>query len=272
MELKEQVLEAAAWIRERDPHPFDLGIVLGTGLGALADEMSERTVIPYGEIPHFPCSTVKFHAGRLVTGKLEGKRLFAMQGRFHGYEGYAMRQITLPVRVMHELGIRRIILTNAAGGIRPQLTPGSIAVIRDHINLMGDNPLIGPYDPFLGERFPDMSEPYDAALRALAGRIAAAQGITLHETIFGAIIGPAYETEAETRMFQILGIDTIGMSVIPETLVARQLGMEVLGLTAITDQPLPGQMKSVSHDQVNNVANELGPRFRTLLRAIIRAI
>ncbi len=272
MELKQQVLEAAAWIREQDSRQFDLAIVLGTGLGALADEMRDTRTIGYGDIPHFPESTVKFHAGRLVLGTLEGKTLFAMQGRFHGYEGYSMRQITLPVRVMHELGIRRLILTNAAGGIRPELTPGSIALIKDHINLMGTNPLIGPYDPFMGVRFPDMSEPYSAALRDLARDVAAELKIQLHETIFGAIMGPAFETEAEIRMLQTLGIDTIGMSVIPETLVARQLGMEVLALTAVTDQALPGAMTSVSHEEVNHVATELGPRFRALLRAIIHAM
>jgi purine-nucleoside phosphorylase len=272
VELKQQVLEAAAWIRKADPREFDLAIILGTGLGALADEMSDARIIAYGDIPHFPESTVKFHAGRLVLGKLEGKTLLAMQGRFHGYEGYPMRQITLPVRVMHELGIRRLILTNAAGGIRPDLVPGSIALIKDHINLMGANPLIGPYDPFLGVRFPDMSEPYSIVLRDLAMKIAAKQGIRLHETIFGAVIGPSFETEAEIRMLQILGVDTVGMSVVPETLVARQLAMEVLGLTAVTDQALPGTMTSVSHEEVNHVASELGPRFRSLLRAIIRAM
>jgi len=173
---------------------------------------------------------------------------------------------------MHALGINRLIITNAAGGIRPELTPGSIGLINDHINLMGTNPLIGPYDPSLGVRFPDMSEPYSAALRSLARRIAADQGVTLHETIFGAVIGPAFETEAEIRMLQILGADTVGMSVVPETLTARQLGMEVLALTAVTDQSLPGAMVSVSHEEVNHVAAELGPRFRALLRAIIRAL
>ncbi len=272
MELKKQVEEAAAWIRSQEGRAFDLAIILGTGLGALADEIGAARVIPYSEIPHFPESTVKFHAGRLVLGELEGKTLLVMQGRFHGYEGYPMRQITLPVRVMHALGINRLIITNAAGGIRPELTPGSIGLINDHINLMGTNPLIGPYDPSLGVRFPDMSEPYSAALRSLARRIAADQGVTLHETIFGAVIGPAFETEAEIRMLQILGADTVGMSVVPETLTARQLGMEVLALTAVTDQSLPGAMVSVSHEEVNHVAAELGPRFRALLRAIIRAL
>jgi purine-nucleoside phosphorylase len=272
VELIKQVTAAASWIRERDPRAFDLAIILGTGLGALADECAKAQIFEYNAIPFFPESTVKFHAGRLVLGELEGKTLFAMQGRFHGYEGYPMRQITLPVRVMHALGIRRLIITNAAGGIRPELTPGSIGLIKDHINLMGTSPLIGPYDPFLGVRFPDMSDPYTSDLRRLAQKIAGEEGIHLYETTFGAVIGPAFETEAEIRMLQILGIDTVGMSVVPEVLVARQLGMEVLGLTAVTDQSLPGAMNSVSHEQVNHVAAELGPRFRGLLRAIIRAL
>jgi len=272
VELLEQVRTAAEWIRKEDSRPFDLGIILGTGLGALADEISAARIIPYGEIPHFPESTVKFHAGRLVLGELEGKMVMAMQGRFHGYEGYPLRQVTLPVRVMHALGIRRLILTNAAGGIQPQLVPGSIALIKDHINLMGASPLIGPYDPALGVRFPDMSEPYSAALRRLARQAAAELKIELHETTFGAVMGPAFETEAEIRMLQILGIDTVGMSVVPEVLVARQLEMELLAVTAVTDQSLPGAMNSVSHEQVNHVAAELGPRMRALLRAIIRAL
>lgn len=272
MELKTAVLETSAWIRAQDARPFDLAVILGTGLGALADEISEARIIPYGDIPNFPESTVKFHAGKLFLGKLDNKMIFAMQGRFHAYEGHTMRQITLPVRVMHALGIRRLILTNAAGGIRPELTPGSIALIKDHINLMGTNPLIGPHEPFLGERFPDMSEPYSAVLRSLALRVAAEQNIVLHETVFGAIMGPSFETEAEVHMLQRLGIDTIGMSVVPETLVAKQLAMEVLALTAVTDQALPGKMASVSHEQVNQAAAELGPRFRSLLRSIIRAL
>ncbi len=272
MELLEQIRGAVEWIRAQDARPLDLGLVLGTGLGALADEVESARVIPYGEIPHFPESTVKFHAGKLVLGELEGKNLFVMQGRFHGYEGHPMRQITLPIRVMHALGIRRLILTNAAGGIRPELIPGSIALIKDHINLMGTSPLIGPYDPALGVRFPDMSEPYSAALRQLAMRVAGELGIRLQETIFGAVLGPAFETEAEIRMLQIIGADTVGMSVVPEVLVARQLGMEVLAVTAVTDQSLPGAMNSVSHEEVNQVAAELGPRMRSLLRAIIRAL
>ena len=272
VKLSQQVAEAAEWLQTRDPRTFDLGVVLGTGLGSLVDEMTDTQRISYGDIPHFPHSTVKFHAGQLVLGRLEGKTLFAMQGRFHGYEGHALQAVTLPIRVMHRLGMRTLILTNAAGGIRPQLTPGSIALITDHLNLMGSSPLTGPYEETLGTRFPDMSEPYSRRLRALALRIALDLGIPLHESVYAAVIGPSYETEAEINMLQVLGADTVGMSVVPETLVARQLDMEVLGLTAVTDQALPGAMRPLSHEEVNRMAAELGPRFRRLLRTIIKTL
>ncbi len=272
MTLNHQVTQAAEWLRTRDQRTCDLGLVLGTGLGTLADEMTEAIKISYRDIPHFPHSTVKFHAGQLVLGCLEGKTIFAMQGRFHGYEGYPLQSVTLPIRVMHRLGIRTLILTNAAGGIRPALLPGSIALIKDHLNLMGNSPLIGPYDESLGTRFPDMSEPYSLRLRQLAMQTARELKIPLLESVYAAVMGPSYETEAEISMLQVLGADTVGMSVVPETLVARQLDMDVLGLTAVTDQAIPGSMSAVSHEAVNKMAAELGPRFRRLLRAIIKAL
>ncbi|MBN2354698.1 purine-nucleoside phosphorylase [candidate division KSB1 bacterium] len=272
MDLKEQIIKAAAFVSDREQRRFDLGIVLGTGLGSLADEIEQATLIPYADIPYFPESTVKFHAGRLVMGLLEGKTVFAMQGRFHAYEGYPLRQITLPIRLMYQLGIRRLLLTNAVGSIKPHLQAGTIALVKDHLNLMGSNPLIGPYDPFYGERFPDMSEPYSNKLRDLAQRVAVGLDIDLPEVVYAAVTGPSYETAAEVRMLNILGADTVGMSVVPETLVARQLDMEVLALNAITDQLLPEAMNAVSHEEVNKVAAVMSPVFIRLLRNIIRAL
>ena len=269
MQLKEQILEAAEFIRNATPHKPELGLILGTGLGSLADEMSGAKVIPYNDIPHFPESTVKFHKGRLLVGKLSGKTVFTMQGRFHYYEGYPMRLITLPVRVMHQLGIRTLIITNAAGGIREHLTPGTITTIVDHLNLMGDNPLIGPYDEFLGERFPDMSEPYSKRLRDITYRVAEKQGIQLTDSVFAAVSGPSYETPAEIRMLQILGADSVGMSVVPEVLVARQLDMDVLGLSVITDQALPDNAPEVSHEEVSKIANQVGPILAKLVKGVI---
>lgn len=195
-----------------------------------------------------------------------------MQGRFHYYEGHAAGLITLPIRVMHLIGVQTLILTNAAGSIRPALRPGSIAVIRDHINLMGTNPLIGPYDPFLGERFPDMSEPYSIALQQAAHRCAKELDIDLMDTLYAAVSGPCFETKAEIRMLNRFDVDTVGMSVVPEVLVARQLKMNVLALSAITDQTLPDQMQPISHQQVARVANKIAPQMSDLLKAIIDTI
>ncbi len=269
---RQAIADAAEFIRRRDPRESSIGLILGTGLGSLAEEIQQPVVMNYSEIPGFPASTVKFHAGRLVSGELAGKTVFAMQGRFHYYEGHSMRQLTLPVRVMHALGVRSLIVTNAVGGMRSTVPPGTIARITDHINLMGDNPLIGPFDEFLGERFIDMSEPYCLRLQALAERAAFKLGLTLTPTVYAAVSGPSFETRAELRMLVTCGADTVGMSVVPEVLVARQLDMKVLGLSVVTDQAMPDQVISVSHEQVNQVANEVGPRFVKLVREIIRTL
>ena len=200
---------------------------------------------------------------------LNGKSVIVMQGRFHYYEGYPMRDITLPIRVMHELGVRTLFVSNAAGGIREHLAPGTLTLITDHINLMGANPLIGPFDEFLGERFPDMSEPYSNELRALAHNAAEELNIKLFDNIYAAVSGPSFETPAEIKMLQILGADSVGMSVVPEALVARQLGMRLLGVTAITDQALPGTMAQISHEEVSRVARKITPQFNALLSEII---
>jgi len=269
LELKEQILQAASFIRNADSRKPTVGLILGTGLGTLADELSNTKTFSYKEIPHFPESTVKFHKGRLLIGELSGKILVTMQGRFHYYEGYPMRQITLPVRVMQQLGVETLIVTNAVGGIREHLVPGSLAAINDHINLMGDNPLIGPYDEFLGVRFPDMSEPYSRRLLRLAHQVAERNGVHLFDTVYAAVSGPSFETPAEIRMLQILGADTVGMSVVPEVLVARQMDVEVLGLSAITDQALPENTPEVSHEEVSQVANRIGPVLAKLVKDIV---
>jgi purine-nucleoside phosphorylase len=269
LSLKEHILTATQYLRERCSQKPLVGLVLGTGLGSLAQEISERQIFAYDTIPHFPKSTVKFHAGQLVCGSLADKQVMAMQGRFHYYEGYSMQEITLPIRVMHQLGVNTLIVTNAAGGIREHLKAGSFALITDHLNLMGDNPLIGPYHELLGERFPDMSEPYSRALRNVAKKVAKKSGMKLFETIYAAVSGPSYETAAEIRMLQMLGADTVGMSIVPEVLVARQLGIRVLGLSVITDQVLPDDMPAITHDEVSKVAEQVGPAFRSLVKGII---
>lgn len=267
----QKISESAAFLQKRLTLP-QIGVILGTGLGELAERVEQPIVLPYAEIPHFPESTVKFHAGRLVAGQLRGKSLLVMQGRFHRYEGYPLSEVTLPVRVMARLGVKTLLVTNAAGGIRPHLTPGTLALIRDHINLMGDNPLIGPHDESFGERFPDMSEPYCRRLRQSAQEAARALGMTLPETVYAAVSGPSFETPAEIRMLQILGADTVGMSVVPEVIVARQMGMEVLALTAVTDQALPDAMAPISHEEVSRVAKEMTPAFIKLATEIIARI
>ena len=267
-----QISEATEYVQHRIRHRPQIGLILGTGLGALADEIESTLSLPYGEIPYFPVSTVSFHAGRLVAGHLEGKNVVAMQGRFHYYEGYSMQQITLPVRVMRKLGIESLIVTNAVGGLRSDLKPATLLLVTDHINFMGDNPLLGPYDESLGDRFPDMSEPYSLRLQDIARSVAKREGIRLAEGVYAAVSGPSFETAAELRMLQTIGADTVGMSVVPEVLVARQMGVECLGLNVITDVSLPDSMVKVSHEEVSRVAHEIGPDFVRLVKGIIAKI
>lgn len=272
MDLKQLTIESTNYIQDRTNRHCEIGLILGTGLGSLADDIKDPQIFLYSDIPHFPESTVKFHAGRLVIGELSGKNVIAMQGRFHHYEGHSMQSITLPVRVMHQLGIRLLVTINAAGGICEHLTAGTIGLINDHINLMGDNPLIGPYDPFYGERFPDMSEPYSKRLMKIAHDVAAEQGITLKDHIYAAVAGPSFETGAEIHMLQMLGADSVGMSVVPEVLVARQLDIEILAFSIITDQALPEKMMPVSHDEVKKVAMEFSPKLLHLIKNIFQKI
>jgi purine-nucleoside phosphorylase len=250
----------------------EVAIILGTGLGGLADERALETRIPYGEIPGFPLSTVESHAGQLLVGTLAGRRVMAMQGRFHRYEGYTLQQIAFPVRVLRQLGARTLVVSNACGGMHPLWGPGDLMLIADHINLLGDNPLVGPNDDRVGPRFPDMSAPYDAGLRARARAVALEQGITLREGVYVAVPGPNLETRAEYRMLRTLGADVVGMSTVPEVIAAVHLGMRVLGVSIITDQCLPDALAPASVEQIIAVARAAEPKLTALVRGVLERL
>ena len=267
--LVQNINDAASYLHKKLENRPHIGLILGTGLGNLANDVNVELEVRYSEIPHFPQSTVAFHKGHFVFGKLANKDIALMHGRFHYYEGYSMQQISLPVRVMKALGVETLILTNAVGGLRAHLEPGTLLLVKDHINLMGDNPLIGPHDEVLGTRFPDMSEPYCSRLREIAHKVALDNHIKLHEGIYTAVSGPNFETAAEIRMLQTLGADTVGMSVVPEVIVARQLQIECLAINVITDLSLPDSMVKVTHQEVSRVANESSPKLGTLIKGIL---
>ncbi|WP_269522927.1 purine-nucleoside phosphorylase [Coraliomargarita parva] len=249
-----------------------IGLVLGSGLGFFADERLERAgSVRYESIPGFPVSTVEGHAGQFVYGTLEGYRVLCMQGRFHFYEGYPMRELTLPVRLMAQAGVKHLFLTNAAGGINPEYRPGDFMLLSDHINFLGTNPLIGPVAP--GEtRFPDMSEVYDASLRKRIKRWAESHSIPLHEGVYLATTGPSYETPAEIRFFHGIGADAVGMSTVPEAIVARQQGMRVIGISCITNAAAGLSETPLSHEEVGDTANRVKSTFADLLSASIQLI
>ena len=260
---------AVAAVRARTPLVPEVALVLGTGLGALGRAIAVECEIPYGEVPGFPLSTVESHAGRLLVGALGGRRVMAMQGRFHRYEGYSLQQVTFPVRVLRALGASTLVVSNACGGMHPQWAPGDLMLIADHINLLGDNPLIGPHHAALGDRFPDMSAPYDPALLAAARRVAAALGLTLREGVYVAVAGPNLETRAEYRMLRALGADVVGMSTVPEVIVAVQAGMRVLGLSIITDLCLPDSLQPAHLETIIATANGAEPNLTTLVRGVL---
>ena len=268
----EQVERAADVVRSRFAAPPDVAIILGTGLGALATHMAVDAMIEYADIPGFPLSTVESHAGRLLCGTLSGKTVIAMQGRFHRYEGYALAQVTFPVRVLRALGARKLVVSNACGGMHPLWAAGDLMLIADHINLLGDNPLIGPNDERLGPRFPDMSEPYDGELRRLAREVALEQGITLREGVYVAVPGPNLETRAEYRYLRGIGADVVGMSTVPEVIVAIHAGMRVLGISIITDLCLPDALEPASVEQIIAVAADAEPNLTTLVRGVLERL
>ncbi|MBP90976.1 MAG: purine-nucleoside phosphorylase [Planctomycetaceae bacterium] len=270
-ELYAQIEEATAAIRAKWDQTPKAGIILGTGLGGLVDEIEEEASLDYEEIPHFLRSTATSHRGRLVCGKLEGLPVVAMEGRFHMYEGYPLQQITLPVRVMKALGADLLVVSNACGGMNPYFTNGDIVVIEDHINLMGDNPLIGINDDRLGPRFPDMCEPYDKRLIETALEIARKANIVAHKGVFVAVVGPNLETRAEYRFLRTIGADTVGMSTVPEVIVAVHCGMRVVGFSIVTDMCLPDALEPANVEKIIATANEAEPKLRTLVRGVLAA-
>ncbi|WP_274364441.1 purine-nucleoside phosphorylase [Paenibacillus thermotolerans] len=275
----EQVQEAAEALRakigERRP---SIGLILGSGLGDLANEVKDAVKIDYTELPHFPVSTVEGHAGQFVVGELEGKQVIVMQGRFHYYEGYSMRKVVFPVYVMKLLGVASLVVTNAAGGMNREFQAGDLMLISDHINLTGDNPLIGANDPRFGVRFPDMSSAYDKEYRALARRLASGvsgpdgKALRLVEGVYSGISGPTYMTPAELIMLARVGGDAVGMSTVGEVIAAKHAGMRVLGISCITDMAIGEELEPLTHEQVVAVANRTKPMFKSLVRSFVREV
>lgn len=262
------IKNTAVWIMEHTTLRPSTAIILGTGLGRLAEEIEVIESFDYKDIPNFPISTVEGHSGRLIFGRLGGKDVLAMQGRFHYYEGYDMKQVTFPVRVMYELGIKTLFVSNAAGGMNPDFEIGDIMLIRDHINLFPEHPLRGKNIP-TGPRFPDMSNVYDPALRNLAHGIAKERGIKVQEGVYVGVSGPTFETPAEYKMYRILGGDAVGMSTVPEVIVAHHCGIRVFGISIITDIGVEGKIVEVSHEEVQKAANAVQPLMAKIMREII---
>jgi purine-nucleoside phosphorylase len=271
--LLEQIEESIGYIRKHTRIRPEIGIILGTGLGGLVKEIRKEIVLDYDEIPHFPVSTVESHHGKLIFGTLGGKKIVAMQGRFHYYEGYTMQQVTYPVRVMSwkvGLGVKTLLISNAAGGMNPAFRRGDLMVITDHINLQGDNPLIGPNVDELGSRFPDMSEPYSKELISLADKVAKELKIKMRHGIFVAVQGPNLETRAEYRFLRGIGADAVGMSTVPENIVAIHMGMRVLGISIITDECFPDTLESVSVEKIIAVANKAEPKLTKIMKEVVK--
>jgi purine-nucleoside phosphorylase len=267
--MLQKIQETAQWIKAHTQLAPETAIVLGTGLGRLAAEIEVVDAFPYSEIPNFPVSTVEGHSGRLLFGRLGGKEVMALEGRFHYYEGYTMKEVTFPVRVMHELGIKTLFVSNAAGGMNPEFEIGDLMLITDHINFMPEHPLHGPNFP-TGPRFPDMSEAYNRELLDMARGIAAEKGIRTVEGVYIATQGPTYETPAEYKMFRILGADAVGMSTVPEVIVARHCGIRVFGISIITDLGVEGKIVEVSHEEVQRAANAVQPLMADIFCEMIR--
>jgi purine-nucleoside phosphorylase len=272
MELRDKIKETVNYIRRHTAVRPEIGIILGTGLGDLAKEIKKTAVIEYEDIPHFPVSTVESHHGKLIFGKLGNKNVVAMQGRFHFYEGYTMQQITFPVRVMKSLGVKTLLISNAAGGMNPHFQPGDIMMITDHINLQGDNPLIGKNDDTFGPRFPDMSEPYNKELMNLADEVAMNLKIKVQRGVFVAVPGPNLETKAEYRFLRFIGADAVGMSTVPENIVAVHMGMKVLGFSIITDECFPDALKPANVKEIIAVAKKAEPKLTKIMKEVVKRI
>jgi purine-nucleoside phosphorylase len=268
--MYEKIKETAAWLRERMPNAPTTAIVLGSGLGELAKRIERLKTFPYSEIPNFPVSTVEGHAGELIFGKLAGRDVMAMEGRFHYYEGWTMQQVTFPVRVMYELGIKTLFVSNAAGGTNPNFSIGDLMFITDHINFMPENPLHGPNVP-TGPRFPDMGEAYSKELLAKADKIAKKHGIKVQHGVYLATQGPTYETPAEYRMFARLGADAVGMSTVPEVIVAHHCGIEVFGMSIITDLGGMENPMKITHEEVLRAAEAAQPLMSTIIVEMVKS-
>jgi purine-nucleoside phosphorylase len=269
---REQVEEAAAHVRSEHDHKATVGLILGTGLGQLADDMDVEQAISYHDIPHFPEATVEQHEGKLLLGRLDGVPVTAMQGRFHLYEGYSPKQVTFPVRVLATLGVETLLISNAAGGMNPHHEKGELMLITDHINLQGRNPLTGPNIDEWGPRFPDMSEPYDVKLRELAEEQALEHGIKLHEGVYLAVIGPNMETKAEYRFMRRIGGDVVGMSTVPEVIVARHMDLRCMAITVITDECFPDALEPIDVEDVMAAAADAQPDLTRITRGVVREI
>ena len=271
-ELSNKIKEAADFIRTKTQIKPRIGIICGTGMGAMAETFEDKVKISYKDIPHFPVSTVEFHEGFLVLGNLEGKPVVAMQGRFHRYEGYTLQQITFPLRVMKALGCEYLIITNAVGSMNPLIPGGSLVLITDHINMMGDNPLIGSNDDSLGPRFPDMSEPYNREMIDLAEKVALENKIRIHKGVAIAVTGPCLETAAEYRFFRRIGADIVTMSTIPEIIVAVHAGLKAIGLSTVTDECLPDALKPADINEIIKMANSQNENRQKIVRGVVAGL
>ena len=270
--MLEKIKVTANFIKERIQASPEVGIILGTGLGGLVNEIEILESIPYTDIPNFPVSTVDGHAGRLIYGKLGDKEVLAMQGRFHFYEGYNMKEVTSPVRVMKFVGVKNLFVSNASGGLNPDWNVGEIVLLTDHINFFPEHPLRGKNVEELGPRFPDMSKPYSQGLRNKAKLIAMQNNIDVKEGVYVGVSGPTFETPAEYKMFRILGGDIVGMSTVPEVIVARHMDMRVFGISIVTDSGVPGEIVEISHEEVQEVAMKAEPKMTLIMKELIQSI
>jgi purine-nucleoside phosphorylase len=268
----DRVHRAVEFLRTELSQLPEVGVILGTGLGRLTDEIDTETTVEYGAIPHFPVSTVETHHGRLIGGTLEGVPVLALQGRFHLYEGYDAKQVTFPVRVLGELGVRTLLISNAAGGMNPLFRRADLMLITDHVNLQGANPLTGPNHNDWGLRFPDMSEPYDVELRDLAEKSALSLGIKLQQGVYCSVVGPNLETRAEYRFLRTIGADAVGMSTVPEVIVARHMGMRCLAISVITDECFADALEEVSIPDILEAAATAEPRLTQIFRSVVKQI
>ncbi len=271
-DLINKINETLSVIRKITTDDYPVGIILGTGLGGLVKEINVKHVIDYSDLPHFPLSTVESHQGKLIFGTVNGQNVVAMQGRFHYYEGYTMKQITYPVRVMKFLGVKTLLVSNACGGMNPDYRKGDLMLMVDHINLLGDNPLIGKNDDELGPRFPDMSEPYSLDLIKIAENVAKENNIKIHKGVYIAVSGPNLETKAEYRFLRETGADVVGMSTIPENIVANHMGIKVLGISIITDECFPDTLKPVNVEEIISVAMNAEPKMTLIMKEVIKRI